>query len=239
MTATLTRDPEVLRIATYNVHDFLDDRAAAARVVRAIAPDVLCLQEVPRRITTEVRLPVFARECGLYWSGGRLGSGGTAILTDLRTRVHAAYVRRLPVRFPDRSRGYAAVDVSLPGRLPVTVVSVHLGLKAPERVAHAEDLVGRIGARAVVAGDLNEVSDGPAYLVLSGRYRRVSEDRATFPAGHPTRALDVIFAGEGLEIVASGGPLGALEDVAAGSDHVPVWVDVLPAPVAGEISGER
>ncbi len=232
MTASAAPDPGVLRVATYNVRDFLDDRAAAARVVRSMAPDVLCLQEVPRRITTEFRLPAFARECGLYWAGGRLGSGGTAILTDLRTRVHAAYVRRLPVRFPDRSRGYAAVDVSLPDGHPITVVSVHLGLRAHERVAHAHDVLGRIGPRAVVAGDLNELSDGPAYLALAGRYRRVSDERATFPASHPTRALDVVFAGEGLDVVATGGAPGAPEDVAAGSDHAPVWVDFRVAPAS-------
>jgi endonuclease/exonuclease/phosphatase family metal-dependent hydrolase len=218
-------------VATYNVRDFLDDQTAAARVVRAIAPDVLCLQEVPRRVTTEIRLPTFARDCGLFWSGGRLGSGGTAVLTSLRTRVHAAYVRRLPVRFPDRSRGYAAVDVSLSGADPITVVSVHLGLKEDERVVHARDVLDRLGARAVVAGDLNELTDGRAYLALLTRYRRVSNDRPTFPASHPTRALDVELAGADLDVVATGGPMGSPEDVVAGSDHLPVWVDFRLAPV--------
>jgi endonuclease/exonuclease/phosphatase family metal-dependent hydrolase len=194
--------------------------------VLAIAPDVLCLQEVPRRLTTELRLPAFARECGLYWSGGRLASGGTAVLTTLRTRVHAAYTRRLRVRFPDRSRGYAAVDVSLPGAAPLTVVSVHLGLRDDEREVHARDIVHRLGPRAVLAGDLNEPSDGRAHRHLAGRYARVSGDRPTFPAHHPTRPLDVVFAGAGLDVVAEGGPLGSAEDVAAGSDHVPVWVDL-------------
>jgi endonuclease/exonuclease/phosphatase family metal-dependent hydrolase len=224
----------VVRVATYNVRDFLDDRAAAARVVRAIAPDVLCLQEVPRRLTTEVRLPAFARECGLYWSGGRLGSGGTAVLTTLRIRVHAAYARRLRVRFPDRSRGYAAVDVSLPGTVPLTVVSVHLSLHAEERGVHAREIVRRLGPRAVVAGDLNEGSEGDAYGALAGRYRDVSEGRLTFPADRPVRPLDVIFAGSDLEVVASGGPLGSPEDVAAASDHRPVWVDVRLEPVSSE-----
>lgn len=225
MTVVAPRTPDILRVATYNVRDFLDDHAAAARVVRAIGPDVLCLQEVPRRTTTELRLPAFARACGLYWSGGRLGSGGTAVLTSLRTRVHTAYVRRLPVRFPDRSRGYAAVDVSLPGADPITVVSVHLGLKEDERVVHARDVLDRLGERAVVAGDLNELTDGRAHLALLSRYPRVSDDRATFPSSHPTRALDVVFAAEDLAVVATGGPLGSPEDVVAASDHLPVWVD--------------
>jgi endonuclease/exonuclease/phosphatase family metal-dependent hydrolase len=35
-----------LRVATYNTRDFLDDHRLAARIVRAVAPDILCLQEV-------------------------------------------------------------------------------------------------------------------------------------------------------------------------------------------------
>src|SRR6476469_10697273 len=128
---------------SYNVHDLLDDRAAAARVVRAVAPDVLCLQEVPRRLTTELRLPPFARDCGLPWRRGRLGTGGTAVLTAARVVVHGTSRGRLPVRFPDRTRGYAAATVSVPtggpSRRAVTVVSVHLGaarLRAGEARGH-------------------------------------------------------------------------------------------------------
>jgi endonuclease/exonuclease/phosphatase family metal-dependent hydrolase len=220
------RDRSLLRVATYNVRDFLDDRAAAARVVRAIDPDVLCLQEVPRRLTTEVRLPAFARECGLYWAGRRRGTGGTAILTALRVSVHAASAHRLGVRFPDRTRGYAGLDVSLPGTDPVTVVSVHLGLRAQERERHADAILGRIGRRAIVAGDLNEGDDGPAYARLAARLRVVSAARPTFPAHHPSRVLDVVLAGSDLEVLAGaeGGP--DVEDLVAASDHRPVWVDV-------------
>jgi endonuclease/exonuclease/phosphatase family metal-dependent hydrolase len=227
------RDRSLLRVATYNVRDFLDDRAAAARVVRAIDPDVLCLQEVPRRLTTELRLPSFARECGLYWSGGRRGTGGTAILTALRVNVHAVAARRLGVRFPDRTRGYAALDVSLPGTPPLTVVSVHLGLRPEERERHASAIIGRIGPRALVAGDLNEDGDGRAFARLATRYRLVSATRPTYPADHPTRVLDVILAGGDLEVVAGAEPGPALEDVVAASDHRPAWVDVRMGRLSG------
>ena len=36
-----------LRVASYNLRDFLDDEAAARRVVRAIAPDVLRHRVLP------------------------------------------------------------------------------------------------------------------------------------------------------------------------------------------------
>ena len=84
----------------------------------AVGPDVLCLQEVPRRLTTELRLPPFARACRLLWNRGRLGTGGTAVLTAPRVVVHDVLRGRLRVRFPDRTRGYAAATVSLGGRRP-------------------------------------------------------------------------------------------------------------------------
>lgn len=218
----------LLRVATYNVRDLLDDREAAARVVRAVQPDVLCLQEVPRRLTTELSLPAFARATGLFWSGGRRGTGGTAVLTGLRLQAHATSGGRLPVRFPDRTRGYAAVVVSLPGSARVVVASIHLGLRAAERQQHVAQVLAALPDPAVIAGDLNEGPDGAVHRQLAARLRRVSDDRPTYPAGRPTSALDVIFASQALSVA----PLQPVpahplhEDLVAGSDHRPAWVDL-------------
>ncbi|HET9633586.1 MAG TPA: endonuclease/exonuclease/phosphatase family protein [Terrabacter sp.] len=51
---------------SWNLHDLQDDRAAAARAIRAVDPDVLCLQEVPRRLTTQLRVPPFADPAGRH-----------------------------------------------------------------------------------------------------------------------------------------------------------------------------
>lgn len=227
---------------SYNVHDLLDDRAAAVRVVRAVGPDVLCLQEVPRRLTTELRLPSFARDCGLARHRGRLGTGGTAVLTAPRVVVHGVLRGRLRVRFPDRTRGYAAATVSLPagGRSgpAVTVVSMHLGLRASERARHAAAVLaaldggGGVGDRAVIAGDLNEGPGGTAYDLIAARYAPVSGDAPTFPARRPHTALDVVFAGPGLQVVRSAPTHVDERDLEAGSDHRPVWVDLDPTAAA-------
>ncbi|MER7070770.1 endonuclease/exonuclease/phosphatase family protein [Terrabacter sp. NPDC000476] len=215
---------------SYNLHDLRDDRTAAARVVRAVDPDVLCLQEVPRRLTTELRLPPFARACGLRWDGRRLGTGGTAVLTGPRVVVHGSRRGRLPVRFPDRTRGYAVATVSLPGGgatvAPVDVVSVHLGLKAPERVRHAAALLATLSARAVVAGDLNEGADGAAHRLVAARLPVVSSAEATFPADRPSVVIDVVFASPGLSRVPGATVELPERDLASGSDHRPVWVDL-------------
>jgi endonuclease/exonuclease/phosphatase family metal-dependent hydrolase len=233
MSAPPAPDPrQALRVVSYNVRELADDRDAAVRVVRALQPDVLCLQEVPRRLTTEIVLPAFARSCGLWWSGGRRGSGGTAVLTSLRVRVHRRGVVRMPVRLPDRTRGAAAVVVSVPGSgataRPVTVASIHLGLREGERADHVEALLGRLHAPAVVAGDVNEGPDGPACARLDARLRRLTAADPTFPADHPTAAIDGVWGTGGVETVAAASPAPgpSPDDLVAGSDHLPVWVDV-------------
>lgn len=222
---------------SYNLHDFRDDRAAAARVIRAVGPDVLCVQEVPRRLTTELRVPPFARACGLVWHRRRLGTGGTAVLTRPGVLVHEVVRGRLPVRFPDRTRGYAGATVSLPPDgpqvEPVTVVSIHLGLREAERSRHAATVLEGLGERAVVAGDLNEGPGGTAYELVAGRYPQASAGEPTFPAQHPTVALDAVFVGRGLQVLGSAPVLFREGDLEAASDHRPVWVDLDVGPADG------
>ncbi len=218
-----------MRVASYNTRDLRDDGAAAAGVVRAIGPDVLCLQEVPRRLFAERRVAAFARSCGMTWSGGHRGSGGTTVFTAPRVEVHEQLHRRLPVRFPDRTRGYAVATVVAPGHQPMTVVSVHLSLQPEERLRHAAIVLDAVAAadRLVVCGDLNEDASGAAFSVLASRLRVVSTPEATFPARAPRHRLDVILATPDVDVAPHAEldlPVGLM---AAASDHRPVWVDVL------------
>ncbi|WP_404383261.1 endonuclease/exonuclease/phosphatase family protein [Knoellia locipacati] len=217
-----------IRVASYNTRDFLEDPYAAARVVRAIDPDVLCLQEVPRRLFSTHRVANFARDCGMYWSGRHRGSGGTTIFTSLRVDVVESRHQRLRVAFLQRTRGFALARVAAPGREPIAVASVHLSLDARERAAHAQVILRavNVGGEVVLAGDLNENESGDAWKAFAGVMRPVSPMTPTFPAIRPRRVLDVIFASSGLQAE----PHVALDipeaDLVAGSDHRPTWVDI-------------
>ncbi|WP_374969415.1 endonuclease/exonuclease/phosphatase family protein [Terrabacter sp. BE26] len=228
---------------SYNLHDLRDDRASAARVIRAVDPDVLCLQEVPRRLTTEIRLPPFTRACGMVWHRRRLGSGGTAVLTAPRVVVHGVTTGRLHVRFPDRTRGYAAATVSLSGSgpwaAPVTVVSIHLSLRAAERAAHAAVVLQGLGERAVVAGDLNEGPGGTAYDLVAAHYPRASAGQPTFPAQRPTVPLDAVFAAREFCVVPSTPVVLEEGDLRAASDHRPVWVELDVSPTSARAGRSR
>ncbi|PRY62647.1 endonuclease/exonuclease/phosphatase family metal-dependent hydrolase [Knoellia remsis] len=231
-----------MRVASYNTRDFLGDPYAAARVVRAIDPDVLCLQEVPRRLFSSQRVAGFARDCGMFWSGRHRGSGGTTIFTSLRVDVVESRHHRLRVARLQRTRGFALARVAVPGREPVAVASVHLSLDAAERAAHAKVILDTLGrdSELVLAGDLNETETGAAWQAFAGVMRLVSPTTPTYPAARPRRVLDVIFATPGLEAAPHADVELSEEDLVAASDHRPTWVDlVIDAPTAAQEQAEE
>ena len=217
-----------LRVASYNLRDFKDDADAAVRVVRAINPDVLCLQEVPRHPLSSYRIASFAARCGLYWSGGHHGSGGTTVMSSLR--LDAANVQHIPLKVGrrQRERGYAVSHVRLPGHQRAGIVSLHLGLDPDERATHAAAVMKALAGDGlfVVAGDLNEGSDGQAWMAMTRRLCVVSGDTPTFTASNPRHRLDAIFASSKLSVVPSSPIELDHADLVAATDHLPVWVDL-------------
>lgn len=227
-----------LRVASYNLRALQDDVAALARTVRAVDPDVLCLQEVPWIPPVATRVTDLARRCGLVWSGRDHRSGQTSVLTSLRTQVLSVTHHPLPARRGDR-RGYAVTRVAPFGGPAVSVVSVHLSLDAPERVRHARQILASLDALpgpAVLAGDLNEQEDGQAWQLFGQRMRVVSPLTPTYPANLPDRVLDVVFATPDLTVLPHQEVPWLYEDLVAASDHRPVWVD-LEVPGAATASG--
>lgn len=220
----------VVRVASYNTRDLLDDHHLAARIVRAVDPDVLCLQEVPRRLFGGWRTARFARACGMRWSGSHRGSGGTTVFTSPRLELLSCHHSRLPVRWPDRTRGYAVARVGLDDGAELTAVSVHLGLRAEERVAHTERILERLAASGalVLAGDLNEDDSGAAWRLIDvpDRLRLVSPAVPTFPARRPRRRLDVVFASPGVRVLPHREVAVPESAWAAASDHRATWVDL-------------
>lgn len=224
-----------LRIASYNLRGLKDDAAAAARVVRAIDPDVLLLQEVPRHPLSDYAISAFARDCGLLWSGRTRLVSGTGLMSHLR--VHSggdAQDRRLAVGLRENPRSYTVTQVRGPAGPTVTAVSVHLPLDADQRVAHARTVLEELAADPrvpgdaplVVGGDVNEDASGRAWGVLAETLQVVTDERPTFPARRPHRRIDAIFA-RGHRQVETGDP--ALLDgmpLTEASDHLPVWVDL-------------
>jgi endonuclease/exonuclease/phosphatase family metal-dependent hydrolase len=232
-----------MRVASYNLKDLTLDRAAAARVIRTLDPDVLCLQEVPRRLGASWRVSAFAAQCGLFWSGRHRGSGGTTIFTSLRVQVTESRHHRLRVAALQRTRGYAVVRVAPAGHEPLVVASVHLSLDAAERERHAGQILQTVsgGGPVLLAGDLNESETGRAWQLFASPLRLVSPTTPTYPARAPRRLLDVIFGSPDLVVLPHRDVALDEADLVAASDHRPTWVDVdldpQPVPTAETETG--
>lgn len=241
--------PSSLRVASYNLRGLKDDTAAAAAVVRAIDPDVLLLQEVPRYPGSDYALTAFARSARLFWSGRTRRVSGTSLMTSIRVLATDSQDRPLKVGLGRNPRSYTIARVQRPGGPRVTVVSVHLPLDAGQRVDHSTTVVRELAddvavafqpdlddsgpaaaSPLVVGGDLNEESSGRARAVLSGRLAEVTDRRPTFPAARPRLRIDAIFA-DGHR-AATPGTFESLDETVgselfrAASDHLPVWADL-------------
>ncbi|MFI0417002.1 endonuclease/exonuclease/phosphatase family protein [Spongiactinospora sp. 9N601] len=225
-----------IRVATYNVHGMRDDVPALVRVIRATRPDILCVQEVPRRWSWRRKRARLAAETGMIVAAGRR-RGGTAVLTGPDVRVLRAETHLLRFYFFLERRA-TAIAVVESGGLRVAVASVHLDLHVAARARHAEEAVTLLeaaaepyGAALVLAGDINEQAHQDTFRHLAGRladcYARAPRGEGmTFSARRPAKRIDAVFAGPGLSIVSCGGVDADPADLAAASDHLPVVAEL-------------
>jgi endonuclease/exonuclease/phosphatase family metal-dependent hydrolase len=222
--------PPQVRVLVYNVKAFRLGTDRAASLVVAHAPDVALIQECgPRH-----RLRRFA---------GTVGMEAASVHYVVRRSIHNAVLVRPPwrvlrhrlhrfppdVRFYPRGALIARVDRS---GVRLSVVSIHLGLRAASRRRCVEQLVGLSAGleRPVMAGgDFNESPTGNAVTWLSRRlwdaFGAAGEGSgATYPATDPTARIDYLFVDDGLE-VARAIVVGGLEAESA-SDHLALLVDL-------------
>lgn len=224
----------VLTVLTWNVRHLRDDAHAVASVLRALDPDVVCLQEAPRSLRWRSRLSALARESGLLYAGGGRTAGDSALLAHLRVDVLETHEMRLPRRPRLHQRGLALAVVRCAGA-QVAVGSVHLGLDADERVSHAAELLrifGTLGPLpAVLGGDFNEPPGAPAWSVLSRRFRDAAHEvgspsaqAPTFPARRPRSRIDAVLVDEGVAVDDCGVPAlpPGCPPYDRASDHLPV-----------------
>src|SRR6185295_6927182 len=104
-----------VRVMSYNVHMQKDDQAALAAAVRDAEPDVMLVQEAPRRWRWRARCAELARSLGMVVAVGGAYSLGNLVLTNLRVRAHETRCMQLPLTPGLHMRG-AAFAVCSVGR---------------------------------------------------------------------------------------------------------------------------
>lgn len=217
-----------VRVMTYNVFEGGRHAGPLREVVRAVAPDVLVVNEVPPYpFVWRRRCRRLAEEWGMdLVVGGRpSGSVGLLVRPGLEaTPFHQEVLGRPPCR---TWRGIVSAQVRVEGRL-VGVVGCHLSpdhkdLRVRETakvLRAAETLPGPV----VLAGDLNERPGGPDWATLreAGFVDHGSDDWLTFPAPAPVKRIDAVLVRGDARVLHHGDPGVDPALLAAASDHRPV-----------------
>ena len=200
-----------------------------AEVLLAERPDVLCLQEAPRVWRSGTRLRRWADRAGMRVrrSGGQPGDCAAGLASGRGARRGDLDLPYPAGRTP-RAAAWAQVDVA---GLRATVVSVHLGLGAAERLEQAH-VVRQATMRwpdqpLVIAGDLNERPTEHAFRVLAEGMQDAgaAEDAPTFPARGASQAHRRVLVDPRLRVVSC----RTLDGLERATDHCPVIVDLAPA----------
>lgn len=220
-----------LRVMTYNILLAGHRGVPLHELVRTVAPDVLLVNESPKRPLLWRRdSERLARLWGMrYVTGGRT-AGSNLILVRGPVEVRWSGARRLrQPRFEPR-RGIAVAQLRVCGTL-LGVVSCHLSL-VPERrqremtevLAAADVLRGPV----VLAGDFNETGTGAAWRAARdhGYADPGSDAWPTFPSDQPERRIDALLVRGALTVLTHGNPGVPLELQAAASDHRGVLAEI-------------
>jgi endonuclease/exonuclease/phosphatase family metal-dependent hydrolase len=212
---------------SYNVHGLSDDRAALTGLIRDLAPDVLVVQEAPRRFRWRHKCAALADDVGLVFGAGGLPALGNLILLSLRVRVEQTWCLRYPLTPGRHLRGAAFVRGSVRGA-GFTVSGSHLATdptERPDQAAVWKQALTSAEGPVIAAGDLNEGPGGGAWRTVEDGLVSSTEGRPTFPATLPARLIDGLFVTpditiEKYEVVEN--------DLARrASDHLPVLADLI------------
>jgi endonuclease/exonuclease/phosphatase family metal-dependent hydrolase len=225
----------VLRVVSYNVRGMRDDRAALARTVRDLAPDVVVVQEAPRHVRWRVRSAALARGFGVVVAAGGAPALGNLILTDLRVRVVDTWCVRFPLTPGRHLRGAAFARCELAG-VRFVVAGSHLSTDPDERPLQAARLaaaVSQAGAEApvVLGADLNDEPESLTWKAVTEILVDPAGDSPgapTFPASAPRRRLDAVLVDPRVSVrsyrVVDSPP------ARRASDHLPVVADLWLTP---------
>ena len=216
-----------LRVVSYNIHGLRDDRRALTGLIRELAPDVLVVQEAPRRFRWREKCAALAGECGLVVAEGGLPSLGNLVLVSLRVNVHRTWCLRYPLTPGRHMRGAVFVEGSVLNSARFTVTGSHLATDPAERPAQAERWKSEMSGmsdKLIVAADFNEGPGGSAWRMIEDGLTGNTGNIHTYPATLPSRCIDAIFVSPDLDIESY--EIIDSDKARRASDHLPVVTDL-------------
>ena len=234
--ARSTTEPATIRVASYNIkhgrgNDNVVDLARTAGVLRALAPDIVGLQEVDREAERSGKVDearALGESLGLHYAFGRVmdfqgGAYGMGVLSRF------PITQSRDVRLPDGNepRVALAVDVRLPDGRPLTIVNVHFDWVADDgfRFAQAQKLTEFLDGLKnpyILLGDFNDEPDSRTLGLFTTRAAEAvkpRDNRLTFSSTEPVKEIDFIFMAPREAWTA--GEVRVIDERAA-SDHRPL-----------------
>lgn len=216
-----------LKVMTYNI--LMGGRRGAPldQVVRAVAPDVLLVNECPKPILVSRQLCLaLTRRWGMRFVVGGRGAGSNMVAVSYRVLVDSAAAEVLPQPWFQPRRGIASAQLRW-GDTVFGVVSCHLSLDRDRRLGEVDrviEVARALHGPVVVAGDLNEPPDGPCWerLQHAGYVDHGAETWQTFPADRPTKRIDALLVRGPMTALRHGDPGVDSELLGRASDHRPV-----------------
>ncbi|MDW8207997.1 MAG: endonuclease/exonuclease/phosphatase family protein [Chloroherpetonaceae bacterium] len=230
----------MIRIVTYNLRgglgmDGVRSLSRIAQVLRPLAADIICLQELhcctwnagrenqPNRLARSLARHMLFQATRRYPLGGTYGIGIAVRHTVEAVREHA---------LPGDTEPRGALEVrlrNLNGLRRLTVFCTHWGLTPAGRAQQASVLaqIAREAPRPLlIAGDFNAPPDDPAVRHLREcvnlQDADAQQNRPTFVADRPTVRIDLILHSNDLM------PAHVEVIPTQASDHLPVMADLRP-----------
>lgn len=228
-----TREPNTLRIMSYNIRDGrgmdgLTDYQRTADVINGVTPDVVAVQEVDSvtarsngadvlRELSERTLMFRSYAPAIDYDGGKYGIG-------ILSREKPLQVRHVPLPGREEARTFLIAEFA-----NYVFCSTHLSLTPEDRLLSLPIIrreLERIDKPVFIAGDLNATPGSEFIKALEKNFLILSNPKQpTFPADVPDSCLDYIAAWKKEAV-----PFTALRSWVVNSpsqsDHRPIVVDI-------------
>lgn len=216
-------------VMTYNIW-WPHNRAGVTRVVTAVEPDVLIVQESPKAfLLWRWHCDRLARCWRMRHSAGGRDAGSNMICVSERVTVLGTSARRLEQPLFKPRRGIVAVQCEVEGRA-FGVVGAHLSLLRDSRPAEAREVLADaswLHGPVILAGDLNEPPQGAAWRTFreAGYVDHARGDDMTYSSTTREKRIDAVLV-RGLRVASQGVPPLAPAMLRDASDHCPVVASV-------------